>query len=256
MNFRQKAERLLYSLRRTVGVRPPAQAVAYLLDRASRSRGTGQYASEPLIGQHPFDAQYGTQTSGLIESSPEAPERHAYYGVSPSVFRATCRRWQESLAPGTAIEDYTFIDLGAGMGRALLLASELPFRKVVGVEIDSSLIPIARRNFETWSATQQALCPVEILEVDARSFTLPRGPLLIFLYNPFGEKIVEEAIRQMLKHEQMVDVLYIYPIFGWLFERHRAFRLSWMKLIPLDPDDAAADAFRGTSETCAAYRKG
>jgi SAM-dependent methyltransferase len=166
-----------------------------------------------------------------------------------------CRQWRQSLPPGEAIEDYTFIDLGAGMGRALLLASELPFRRVIGVEVNSSLIPIARRNIDRWSANRGSLCPVEILEEDARNFTLPPGPLLIFLYNPFGEEIVEEVILQMLRHEQLVDVLYIFPIFGWLFERYPAFRRSWMKLIPMDSFDITADAFHGTNETCAAYRK-
>ena len=42
------------------------------------------------------------------------------------------------------------IDIGAGMGRAVLLAAEMPFRLVVGVELNPTLAQIARRNLAIW----------------------------------------------------------------------------------------------------------
>lgn len=33
--------------------------------------------------------------------------------------------------------DYTFIDIGSGMGRNLLIASEYPFQRIIGIEISS-----------------------------------------------------------------------------------------------------------------------
>ena len=65
------------------------------------------------------------------------------------------RRWQKS-RPGWAIEEVSFIDVGAGMGRAVLLAAELPFRRVVGVELNPTLARIARKNLTAWRASGRA----------------------------------------------------------------------------------------------------
>src|ERR1039458_6074650 len=87
--------------------------------------------------RHPFDEEFGVRTSGLVAGrhlkSGHRHDRHAtaYFAVAPSVFQALVRRWRKS-RPAGAIEDYTFIDVGAGMGRAVLLAAALPFRQELG----------------------------------------------------------------------------------------------------------------------------
>ena len=84
--------------------------------------------------RHPFDTEFGVQTSGLVSGrhlkAGHAHDRHstAYYGVAPSIFREICERWRTS-PPAFPAETYSFIDLGSGMGRALLLAAEMPFRE-------------------------------------------------------------------------------------------------------------------------------
>jgi hypothetical protein len=89
--------------------------------------------------RHPFDEANGVRTSGLVSgrhlAAGHAHDRHntAYYGVAPSIFRELILRWRDT-PPAAPIEGYSFIDFGAGMGRAMLLAAELPFREVVGVD--------------------------------------------------------------------------------------------------------------------------
>lgn len=226
------------------------------LERASitlgRPIGRGRYALQPRHLPHPFDREFGVQTSGLIEGE---GARYAYYGVSPSVFRRACGEWRATLPPGAALETRTFVDLGCGMGRALLLASELPFRKVVGIEFKSELAHGARQNAAAWIAAGRARCPIEVVEQDALDFAFPDEPLLIFLYNPFGEELLRGVLDRLASARSAgVDVLYLYPVFGFLFEQGRRFQRLWMKLLPLDARDAAADAFGSTSETCVAYR--
>src|SRR5258708_29806066 len=52
---------------------------------------------------HPFDQECGTDTGGLLEGAEvvtgHSHDRYSvgYYGVAPSVFRAACRRWLQSL---------------------------------------------------------------------------------------------------------------------------------------------------------------
>ena len=115
--------------------------------------------------RHPFDLEFGVRTSGLVAGrhlkSGHRHDRHntAYYGIAPSVFEALMKRWRKS-GPAALIEEFSLIDIGAGMGRAVLMAAEMPFRAVVGVELNATLAGIARRNLTLWRAAGRAVEPV------------------------------------------------------------------------------------------------
>lgn len=105
---------------------------------------------------HPFDLQYGLDTGDYL-SPVEIVTGHAhdafnygYSAIAPSVFRAAMKRWRAGL-PASAAQPavYRFVDLGAGKGRALLLASEVGFRKIIGVELSADW---RRRRAATWRA--------------------------------------------------------------------------------------------------------
>src|SRR5208283_3490988 len=104
------------------------------------------------------DQMHGVDTSGLVPANHlltgHPNDRHvtAYYGVAPSILRALIRRWRETVPPHP-IHRYTFIDIGAGKGRGLLVASEFHFRKVVGIELNPALAAIARSNVAHWTRT-------------------------------------------------------------------------------------------------------
>jgi predicted RNA methylase len=42
----------------------------------------------------------------------------------------------------------TFVDIGSGKGRALIIAAEYAFKRIIGVEYSPSLATICRRNLE------------------------------------------------------------------------------------------------------------
>ena len=115
------------------------QTVKASVGETKSGSGTGKRKCLPGLTvkdgltQHPFDLANGVRTSGLVAGrhlkTGHRNDRHAtaYFGVAPSVFRALIRKWRSS-GPAAAIGETTFIDLGAGMGRAVLLASELGFK--------------------------------------------------------------------------------------------------------------------------------
>ena len=86
---------------------------------------------------HPFDKVYGTDTGGLIPKAElvtgHANDAHvtAYYAVAPSILDGLIDIWLGT-KPMFPIDRYTFLDVGAGKGRAMLGASLHPFREVVG----------------------------------------------------------------------------------------------------------------------------
>lgn len=168
--------------------------------------------------RHPFDHEFGVRTSGLVAGrhlkSGHQNDRHAtaYYGIAPSVFSALLRRWQRS-RPAAPIGEFSFIDLGAGMGRAVLLAAQNPFRQVIGVELNPTLVRIAKKNLTEWRSARRAQTMMKIICGDAVEFPLPSGPCLAFLFNPFGAPVMRRLLRTWNKgfaeQARQVDLIYV-----------------------------------------------
>ncbi len=168
--------------------------------------------------RHPFDLEFGVRTSGLVAGrnlkSGHRADRHntAYFGVAPSVFREMIVRWRR-LKPAAPIDEFTFVDLGAGMGRALLLAAEFPFRAVVGVELNPTLARIGRRNMAMWRKAGRARSPMRMICGDAAEFELPTGPCVVFLFNPFGAPVLRRVLNSWVRNsagrEGQLDILYV-----------------------------------------------
>jgi SAM-dependent methyltransferase len=154
--------------------------------------------------RHPFDLEFGVRTSGLIAGrhlkSGHRHDRHntAYYGVAPSVFHEMLVRWRRT-RPAAPIDEFTFVDLGAGMGRAVLLAAEYPFREVVGVEVHPTLARIARKNAAVWRAAGRVRAPIRMVCRDAVEFRFPAGPCVVFLFNPFGAAVLRKLLLKLAK---------------------------------------------------------
>lgn len=143
---------------------------------------------------HPFDRLHGTDTGGLLSglelgvSSLSAAYITIYLGVPPSTLRA----FLSELPVG--YEDYSFVDIGCGKGRALLVAAEFPFRRLVGVEIASALCDVARANVALKQSWQER---ISIVNQDATRFVLPEGPLLLYLYHPFLAPILRRFLKNL-----------------------------------------------------------
>jgi SAM-dependent methyltransferase len=200
--------------------------------------------------RHPFDEEFGVRTSGLVAGrhlkSGHSHDRHAtaYYGVAPSVFQALVRRWQRS-RPAAPIEEFSFIDVGAGMGRAVLLAARLPFRQVVGVELNPTLERIACGNLAVWRASRWARTPMKIICGDAVEFELPEGPCLAFLFNPFGAPVMRRLLTAWRKvlagRAGKLDLIYVNNEQERVLERQAGFVRLFLGQIRRSRADAIAD---------------
>ena len=120
-------------------------------------------------------------------------------------------------------ELYTFIDLGSGKGRALLVASEFPFAEVLGVEFARELHEIATRNIQRYRSASQKSRNVLSIHDDAIAFDFPASPLVLFLANPFGPGVLVPVLRRLEAslgcHPRDVILLYATPDHGHLIER-------------------------------------
>jgi SAM-dependent methyltransferase len=200
--------------------------------------------------RHPFDAQSGTQTSGLVAGRNLATnhphDRHntAYYGVAPSIFQELIARWGKT-PPLAALEHYTFIDIGAGMGRALLLAAQMPFRQVIGVELNPELTRIAQKNIRLWKKSGHAQCPMQIRTEDAIEVQFPRNPCVVFLFNPFSGTVLRRLLKQIQAQFEtrpnQLDILYVNHEFETILKQNPRFTQLWSGDLYKSPEDEQAD---------------
>jgi SAM-dependent methyltransferase len=200
--------------------------------------------------RHPFDQAHGVRTSGLVagrhlkSGHPHDRNATAYYGVAPSIFHALLRRWKRS-GPAASLDETTFVDIGAGMGRAVLLAGEMPFRRVVGVELNPTLIGIARRNLAAWRRSGRARAHMRLVCGDAAEFAFPEGPCLGFLFNPFGgavmKRFLRSVTRQFVDRPKQFDLLYVNNEQEGVLEAARGFVRLYLGQIPRSRADAIAD---------------
>jgi SAM-dependent methyltransferase len=200
--------------------------------------------------QHPFDRKWGVQTSGLIPGrllkTGHTHDRHstAYFGVAPSVFRALLKRWLRT-KPAAPIEKLTFIDVGAGMGRAMLLAAEYPFRRVVGIELNPLLAKVAERNVEVWRAAGRARTSMQVICGDAVETTFPKGHCVVFLFNPFGASVMRRLLKRLAdefaNRAGRLDLLYVNHEQEHVLEGQAGFRRLFLGRERRSQADAIAD---------------
>ena len=177
-----------------------------------------------------FDAEHRVTTEALVflgELDPEAIgpslEFATHYEPTP-VAQAEALLDASPLAP----ERTTFVDLGAGMGRVLLLAARRPFRAVIGVEISPALVEIARENLASVHDPQRVARDVKMVRADAAEYAFPRGDLVIFMYNPFRGPVLDRVLANVrtTAHERDVVLLYHTPVERDTIDATEAFELS------------------------------
>jgi hypothetical protein len=94
-------------------------------------------------------------------------------------------------------EGFTFIDLGSGKGRTLLMASSYPFHRIIGMELLEELNRIAVDNLNRYRSDEQQCFALESHAGDARHFDFPAEPTVLYLFNPFPRHIWREMLVRL-----------------------------------------------------------
>lgn len=169
-----------------------------------------------------FDRKHGLNTSESVipeESSVEGGNwMHGtkHQPVSPVIFIAAIGRLKQPL------DNFIFLDLGSGKGRALFLAAEYPFKGIVGVEYSSELVSVANENLNKYPLENKCCGSIEVINIDAEEYVFPNENIVLFLYNPFGFKVmsavVENVIGSLKEWPREIIVVYINPEFSELWD--------------------------------------
>jgi hypothetical protein len=125
-------------------------------------------------------------------------------------------------------DDFTFIDLGSGKGRTLLMASDYPFHRIIGVELLPELNQIAQRNVAAYFSERQRCFKIESFADDAKKFEFPDEPLVLYLFNPFPGYVLQTVLNN-LRESFKAQPREIYVIYHNLVHEDVFRSQSWLK---------------------------
>ncbi len=226
----------------------PLRRLATFLYVRLRARGR-------INERSPFDRALGIDTSGFLPpfllSLGHEAEAHAtpYLGCVPGTVRRILAQIPEP-------ERWTFVDLGCGKGRALAVASERPFRALLGLELSPDLVRIARANARAIAAGHPGRTPIEIRQQDASRPQID-GPTVLMLYHSFDAPLVFrllDRVETAVQDGTPVLLVYLNPVHGHLADE-RAWLRRWFAA-NLEHDDTESHYALGDRESVVVWQGG
>ena len=171
-----------------------------------------------------FDRRFGTDTSGQIQLDSLKIESHnrqhgIYYEATPTkLFSSVMKNYLD-----VRYEDFIFIDLGSGKGRPLLLASDFPFKEIIGIEFSDSLHQVAQSNIAIYKSKIQKCFTIKSLCMDATEYQFPMENLVLFFYHPFREPVLSyvlDKLKQSIKEKhRKIIIIYCNPLLSHHIEQ-------------------------------------
>ncbi|MGI4866479.1 MAG: class I SAM-dependent methyltransferase [Janthinobacterium lividum] len=146
-----------------------------------------------------FDERYGIDSAPAFVDLADVQGdnfdgRYFYLATTVAKFRRMLARLK------VKHEDFTFIDLGSGKGRTVLLAGERPFKRVIGVEYSRVLHEIAQQNIEKYPLKKAG--SFEAVLSDVMAYDFPPGPLVVYNYNSFGDEVLTRMLENLDRSAQ------------------------------------------------------
>jgi hypothetical protein len=136
----------------------------------------------PTKGSVPLD--------GLNVHGNNRARGHAYKPSPYFVFK-----WALSAVAEEDIGRMSFVDYGAGKGRALLLASQHPFTAVGGIEFAEELHDNATMNIAQFPRSRMKCRNVECVLDDVVNITPLDGEAVHYFFNPFAPEVFAEVLK-------------------------------------------------------------
>jgi SAM-dependent methyltransferase len=219
-------------------------------------------ATEAALPPNPFDLKYGTDTSGYVSganlttTSLSGIYSTAYLGIPASTLSQALKLLPTEVDGFRYPDQFTFVDLGSGKGRALLLASMLPFPALVGIDFAPDLCRFAVMNAALFPGVSGRIA---VRSQDAITVTYPDGPLLIFMFHPFLLPVLRKVLAnlhwQLLQKPRPCMVLYAFdPEENSVLQASEFFEMVWDVPVQLSPEDLAVDRFGETHQRYTLYK--
>lgn len=163
------------------------------------------------IGYVLFDRPAGIETTKIVRLRDIGLHGHSRVDYEPSPWRTLGRM----LPKGAVSEDDVFIDFGCGKGRVVLQAATYPFRKVIGVELSTELLEVARSNVER-SVSKHCCRNIELVNTDVLHYEIPDDVTIAYFFNPFEGEVFSAVIDKLVASQQRrprpLRIIYMNPV--------------------------------------------
>lgn len=180
------------------------------------------------LRRHPIDLEYGTDTSGVVDAATLQHDARLvgqlrpYMGSQPTIIR----RALDTLGD---VAGYTFIDIGCGKGRPMIVASEYPFSLALGYDISEDLVRTANANAAVMAQRYPQRPPIRALHANVADLQVPSGKMVIFMFNPFGPELMSALLEKLevgLADGTVEHLFLVYdnPVYGEVFDKSRSLR--------------------------------
>jgi SAM-dependent methyltransferase len=143
-----------------------------------------------------FDRRFRVDTAGVLLSpvelrhDPRFVHSNWYGPTAASTFFHMLRQVKVDFSK------FVFIDFGCGKGKALLLASRLPFRQIIGIDLWSELVCIAEENLKRYTGKRKCK-NYQLHCMDASEFPMPSEPSIYYFFDPFREEVMLKVLENM-----------------------------------------------------------
>lgn len=125
-------------------------------------------------------------------------------------------------------EAYTFVDLGAGKGRALFVAAEFPFKHVTGVEYSRRLATVLQSNIASYRNPRRRCWSMDGIFGDAAEYAFPSDPLVLFFHHPFETVVFRQVVKRLEAsleaHPRRIVAIYYDPKCEQVFAQSTSFQ--------------------------------
>jgi len=167
-----------------------------------------------------FDEQWGTETEEIVWLT-NPGSKNFVHGVRYEACSPTACRWAIENAP-VDLSTFYFVDVGCGKGRPLLIASQYPFKRLVGIEYSAKLCDQAHANLAAAGVSRSRF---EICCQDAADCKFAMHNTFAYLHNPFDHEILRAVLKRMsqLAETNQVVVAYEGP------RREQFSHCSWLR---------------------------
>jgi SAM-dependent methyltransferase len=140
-----------------------------------------------------------------------------YQPTDPALFREMLANMLQA-NPKINLGEFTFIDIGSGKGRVLLMAADYPFRRILGIELMPELHRVAKENIAKYKSDSQQCFAIDCIQGDASEFIFPPEQTVLYLFNPLPEsglaKMISNLEHSLEQYPRAVFVLYHNPLLG------------------------------------------
>src|ERR1700688_1339460 len=187
-------------------------------ERRRQRYGDADYDWEHRVNTTSATVGWRDRLLGLFHSPYQPTEPALFHEMLASLVLAS---------PKIDFREFTFIDIGSGKGRALLMAADYPFRRILGIELLPKLHRVATENLRKFKSESQRCFAVECVAGDASEFVFPPEPTVLYLFNPLPESGLNRMLgnleRSLREHPRPVFVLYHNPLLEHVLTRSDAF---------------------------------